>query len=178
LKEIRPLEISKIKPIFIAAGESHSAAITQKYKLYTWGVGSFGRLGHGYDLNEKKPKLVEELEGLEVTFVSCGAFHTLACTAEGQVYAFGQGKYGKLGVNRGTNNEGMLLNPKEVEFYSNSPSGNPKVDSPQIIQVKASYNHSMALANMDKRGRVISPPDPVVVHMGLQRKRSPWPLIL
>ena len=33
--------------VFIAAGGSHSAAITEGGALYTWGRGSFGRLGHG-----------------------------------------------------------------------------------------------------------------------------------
>lgn len=59
-KEIN--ELSKKKIVFISAGESHSAAITEKLKLYTWGTGAYGRLGHGMDTNEKKPKLVEDLD--------------------------------------------------------------------------------------------------------------------
>ena len=30
--------------------------------------------------------------------VSCGAFHTLVLSTEGYIYAFGQDKYGKLGL--------------------------------------------------------------------------------
>jgi alpha-tubulin suppressor-like RCC1 family protein len=56
-KEIN--DLSKKKPIFVSAGESHSAAITEKLKLFTWGNGAFGRLGHGLDNNEKRPKLVD-----------------------------------------------------------------------------------------------------------------------
>lgn len=59
-------ELSKIKLIYIAAGESHSAAISEKLKLYTWGNGAYGRLGHGSDTNERKPKIVEDLEQYEV----------------------------------------------------------------------------------------------------------------
>ena len=33
--------------IAIAAGEAHSAAISSEEELYTWGAGSYGRLGHG-----------------------------------------------------------------------------------------------------------------------------------
>lgn len=55
-------DLSKKKPIFIAAGESHSAAITEKLNLYTWGTGTYGRLGHGMDTSEKKPKLIEDLD--------------------------------------------------------------------------------------------------------------------
>ncbi len=31
----------------VAAGGSHSAAVTESGQLYTWGKGSYGRLGHG-----------------------------------------------------------------------------------------------------------------------------------
>ena len=40
-----------VKVVMIAAGESHSAAITDKGALYTWGRGNYGRLGHGWHSN-------------------------------------------------------------------------------------------------------------------------------
>ena len=42
-------ELSRLKVEFLSCGESHSAAISDKLKLYTWGSGSYGRLGHGMD---------------------------------------------------------------------------------------------------------------------------------
>ena len=39
--------LSSVKVVAVAAGESHSAAITDKGALYTWGRGNYGRLGHG-----------------------------------------------------------------------------------------------------------------------------------
>jgi alpha-tubulin suppressor-like RCC1 family protein len=56
------VEFSKLKPQFISAGESHSAAITDKLKLFTWGNGGYGRLGQGIDSSERNPKLVEDLD--------------------------------------------------------------------------------------------------------------------
>lgn len=86
--------------MFISAGESHSAAISEKKHLYTWGNGTYGRLGHGLDTNERRPTLVEDLDNYDITYVSCGAFHTLVVTGEGHIFGFGQGKYGKIGLNR------------------------------------------------------------------------------
>ena len=45
----------------IACGSSHSAAIADNKELYTWGLGSFGRLGHGDENSQHKPKLVSDL---------------------------------------------------------------------------------------------------------------------
>jgi len=42
----------------IAAGSSHSIAVTADGEVYTWGSGSFGRLGHGDHCDEYLPRLV------------------------------------------------------------------------------------------------------------------------
>ena len=42
----------------ISCGSSHSAAITSNGDLYTWGLGDYGRLGHGDNTTQLKPKQV------------------------------------------------------------------------------------------------------------------------
>ena len=42
----------------IACGSSHSAAIISNGDLYTWGLGDYGRLGHGDNTTQLKPKQV------------------------------------------------------------------------------------------------------------------------
>ena len=44
--------------IDIATGSSHSAAIVNDGDLYTWGLGEYGRLGHGDTETQLKPKMV------------------------------------------------------------------------------------------------------------------------
>lgn len=44
----------------IACGSSYSAAVTSCGELYTWGLGEYGRLGHGDSLTQYKPKLVSK----------------------------------------------------------------------------------------------------------------------
>ena len=41
----------------LAAGDSHSAAITKTMELYTWGDGSYGKLGHGSFNNAYKCRI-------------------------------------------------------------------------------------------------------------------------
>lgn len=53
---IDALRSKKIREI--ACGSSHSAAITSNGELYTWGLGEYGRLGHGDNVTQLKPKMV------------------------------------------------------------------------------------------------------------------------
>lgn len=59
----RLIEALKTKRIRdIACGSSHSAAITSSGELYSWGLGEYGRLGHGDNTTQLRPKLVSLLQ--------------------------------------------------------------------------------------------------------------------
>lgn len=83
----------------IACGSSYSAAITTSGELYTWGRGSYGRLGHGNSDDQNVPMLVIALRGERIIDVACGSgdAQTLAVSESGQVFTWGDGDYGKLG---------------------------------------------------------------------------------
>jgi alpha-tubulin suppressor-like RCC1 family protein len=66
----------------IQCGSFHTAAVSAEGELYTWGHGGEGRLGHGDEANQAKPRLVRALAGKPVSQVACGRFHTSACTGE------------------------------------------------------------------------------------------------
>ena len=82
---------------------------------WSWGDGYFGKLGHGDEQRQLLPKKVEAFAGRRVVAVSAGAFHSLATTADGDVYAWGQGEYGCLG--HGEDRSNQLL-PKKIEVWS------------------------------------------------------------
>lgn len=48
--------------ISISAGQYHSLAISSNGKLWTWGWGVYGQLGHGAIDDCEKPKLLKTLE--------------------------------------------------------------------------------------------------------------------
>ncbi|CAL9065019.1 PH, RCC1 and FYVE domains-containing protein 1-like isoform X1 [Musa acuminata AAA Group] len=99
---------------FVACGEFHTCAVTMSGELYTWGDGSYnaGLLGHGTDVCHWMPKRVSGiLEGLQVSYVSCGVWHTALITTTGQLFSFGDGTFGVLGHG----NRESLLHPREVE---------------------------------------------------------------
>lgn len=86
---------------FVACGEFHTCAVTTTGELYTWGDGTHnvGLLGHGTDVGHWIPRRISgALEGLQVAYVSCGTWHTALITSMGQLFTFGDGSFGVLGM--------------------------------------------------------------------------------
>ncbi|XP_010555025.1 PREDICTED: uncharacterized protein LOC104824622 [Tarenaya hassleriana] len=82
----------------VACGEYHSCAVTLSGDLYTWGKGDFGVLGHGNEVSHWFPKRVNFLlEGIHVSSIACGPYHTAVVTSAGQLFTFGDGTFGVLG---------------------------------------------------------------------------------
>lgn len=122
----------------LAAGDSHSAAITKTLEVYTWGDGSYGKLGHGSLSNELVPRHVEELNLLKVTDISCGVYHTLVLTQGDKVYSFGGGAGGKLGLDILLEND--VLIPNKIM----------SLDDSRVVEVAAGPYHSLALSEDGK----------------------------
>lgn len=69
--------------------------------LYTWGAGDEGRLGHESGANCSLPTRVSSLESVRVVAVACGMYHMAARDDQGQVWTWGSGSYGQLGLGEG-----------------------------------------------------------------------------
>ncbi|XP_010269341.1 PREDICTED: uncharacterized protein LOC104606031 isoform X2 [Nelumbo nucifera] len=98
----------------VACGEYHTCAVTLSGDLYTWGDGTykFGLLGHGNEVSHWVPKRVNGLlEGIHVSSISCGPWHTAVVTSSGQLFTFGDGTFGVLGHG----DRKSLSIPREVE---------------------------------------------------------------
>ncbi|EKX53075.1 hypothetical protein GUITHDRAFT_56334, partial [Guillardia theta CCMP2712] len=91
------------KVIKLAAGFSHSAAVTSGGVLYTWGNNKYGQLGQGDYLARRLPTAVSgfyDSNGrvLQVFDVACGLYHCLALSEQGLVWSFGLNSRGQLGT--------------------------------------------------------------------------------
>ncbi|XP_052774404.1 serine/threonine-protein kinase Nek8-like isoform X1 [Mya arenaria] len=115
----------------VACGDLFVACLTDRGILMTYGSGAHGCLGHGNLNDVTMAKIVEPLLGYEVVEVSCGASHVLAVTNENEVFVWGRGDNGRLGL--GT--QESHTTPQPVSFpEGNSPcSVNCGVDCSMII---------------------------------------------
>lgn len=117
------------RPIQIACGGFHSAVVTEDGKMYTFGGGEHGQLGHGDKVNKVKPTLVQALDPIFLQQITCGWSHSVALTSKGEVYTWGNGDHGKLGHGSGK----KVSTPQLVE----------KLVGQKVVRV-ASYNEHTA----------------------------------
>ena len=88
----------------VGAGSKHSVAIATTGVLYVWGSNAYGQLGLGKDLEVvKHPTVLKGVEGLPVTKIACGGYHTFFTTISGRVFACGRNGFGQLGIGDTTN---------------------------------------------------------------------------
>ncbi|KTG06724.1 hypothetical protein cypCar_00017404 [Cyprinus carpio] len=82
----------------VSCGDLFTTCLTDRGIIMTFGSGSNGCLGHGNFNDVTQPKIVEALLGYELVQVSCGASHVLAVTNEREVFSWGRGDNGRLGL--------------------------------------------------------------------------------
>ena len=138
------------KIVYVAAGQAHSAAVGAAGKVYTWGDGSGGRLGHDDGTMYQEDKLVptevvgktqrNALSGVKVVMVSVGLAHTVAVSEGGNLYVWGAGKYGLLGLG---DTDDRMTPTKVAKFGSSDP----------VLMVACGQVHTLAVT---KHGEMYS----------------------
>ncbi|XP_072253374.1 alsin-like isoform X2 [Leuresthes tenuis] len=117
-------------------------------EVWSWGRGSEGQLGHGDHLARLQPLCIKSLTGQEVIKVAAGSHHSLALTAQCQVFSWGSNMCGQLG-------------------HVNSPVTVPQQaklsDGLRVWDLSAGQSHSVLLADGDCV-------QPVLLYCGQQKE--------
>lgn len=81
----------------LACGQYHSMALCGK-RVYSWGNGDDGRLGHGDLESYLEPTAIASFSEIPVKVIACGGSHSGVIAANEDVYLWGNGQYGQLGT--------------------------------------------------------------------------------
>ncbi|CAN6238534.1 unnamed protein product [Urochloa humidicola] len=91
-KLIEQFQSLNFKPVSIAAGTWHAAALGADGRVCTWGWGHTGCLGHGDEEYKAAPTVVEGLRNVKAVHLSTGEYTTFVVADNGDVYSFGSGE--------------------------------------------------------------------------------------
>lgn len=108
LTRVDALADAGVRVVAVAAGAKHSLALADDGAVYAWGLDDAGALGMGkaeasrwrfrLTSGEPLPRLVAPLAGEKVVALSAGHAHSMAVLEDGTLLAFGQGRFGQLGL--------------------------------------------------------------------------------
>nr|XP_033471621.1 alsin isoform X4 [Epinephelus lanceolatus] len=123
-----------LTPLGGAVPEAQEVFPTLQTEVWSWGNGEHGQLGHGDSLARLQPLCIKSLNNKEVVRVAAGAHHSLALTAQSQVFSWGSNSSGQLG-------------------HMESPSTVPRLaklsEGIRVWDVSAGERHTLLLADGD-----------------------------
>uniref|UniRef100_UPI0037E8EF96 alsin n=1 Tax=Semicossyphus pulcher TaxID=241346 RepID=UPI0037E8EF96 len=123
-----------LTPLGVAVPEAQEVFPTLQTEVWSWGHGEHGQLGHGDSLARLQPLCIKSLNNREVVRVAAGAHHSLAVTAQSQVFSWGSNSCGQLG-------------------HMESPSTVPRLakmsEGIRVWDVSAGERHTVLLADGD-----------------------------
>uniref|UniRef100_A0A7N6A5V6 HECT domain-containing protein n=1 Tax=Anabas testudineus TaxID=64144 RepID=A0A7N6A5V6_ANATE len=119
--------------VAVSCGESHTLALNDKGQVFSWGLGSDGQLGlNNFEECIRVPRNIKSLSDVQIAQVACGYWHSHALSRGGQVYSWGQNRYGQLGL--GTSGQ-SIATPQIIQSLQGIP----------FAQISAGGAHSFAL---------------------------------
>ncbi|OWK60818.1 E3 ubiquitin-protein ligase HERC2 [Lonchura striata] len=135
-RQITALSNYVVKKVAVHSGGRHAMALTVDGKVFSWGEGDDGKLGHFSRMNCDKPRLIEALKTKRIRDIACGSSHSAAITSSGELYTWGLGEYGRLGHGDNT----TQLKPKMVKVLLGH----------RVIQVACGSRDAQTLALTDE----------------------------
>jgi alpha-tubulin suppressor-like RCC1 family protein len=106
--------------VMISCGWHHSMALTECGHVYSWGRNDCGQLGIGNTVKSNEPKFVTVIDenkcNVFIEKISCGSYHSLLLSSDGNIYAFGSNRSGQLGNQKEENESSPQRIKIETKF--------------------------------------------------------------
>ena len=139
----------------VACNAHHALALSSEGTLWAWGLAGYGRLGLTEELMQRhgtldeyqdrylaSPQQLQPAAGSEAPWADMAAAlaHNLAVTSDGELYVWGSGNHGRLGLE---DVESLAFNP-EWGRYAATPLRHPMLDC-EIQAVACNHRQSFAV---------------------------------
>lgn len=143
---ISSLDAYNIKKAY--CGSTFTIVRTVHDVLVGLGDNNYGQIGYSELTQQRFPRVIHGLEGLNIASVSCGTAHTMVLTENGLIYAFGSNESGQLGCNV----EKFTFKPTQVQFFNNIPVS--KVECGSYFTMVISENGSVYAFGQNNNGQL------------------------
>jgi len=112
----RPINIGNgCKVVKVALSARHAVTIVEGGRVFSWGRGRHGCLGHGDETSRCTPTLIADLS--DAAYVAVGNHHSVVVDHRGEAYSWGAGHVGQLGHGK-SHADAMLTRPRRVSSVS------------------------------------------------------------
>ncbi|EGW29988.1 pheromone response pathway [Spathaspora passalidarum NRRL Y-27907] len=155
-RALEPQQFGLYNIRYIASGDFHCFAIDHNDKVYAWGLNQYGqcaltdskgRLEDGSIIS--KPTLIPELSYKGIKEIVAGEHHSLALTADGDVYAWGRYDMKEVGIPKDKLPESTFKdqhgNPRSVPTPTKLQFGGK--EGIKIKAIGAGSHHSFAVTD-------------------------------
>lgn len=126
--------------------------LTDSGAVYSWGYGEFGSLGLGGVIQSQVPQQLSNISNQVVNQVACGESHTLVLTNLHDLYVWGRGFNGALGMG---SNITTISMPKYLSYFNKPPPDETNILKLRrhdkinyknyVIQIACGTNHSLCI---------------------------------
>lgn len=82
---------------FVSTGRYHTVAIKTNGTIWGWGLNNYGQLGLGPDSGDRSTP-TRIYNNNDWTYIAAGAYHTVAVSSNGELWAWGRNGSGQLGL--------------------------------------------------------------------------------
>ena len=122
----------------VACGAAHTIVCTKDGRVYSFGDGTFGQLGHCNNCSQFTPKeIIAPFAEKFIVQIACGFAHSMALSSDGRLYSWGEGDDGRLG--------------HRCEFQYCFPHIVESLIDYKVVRIASRHGHSVALVDSNKR---------------------------
>lgn len=150
----REFGLPKGKIVSIKSGHYHSFAIDNKGQVWAWGLNNFAETGISEGAGEDnasidKPTIVKALSDFDLVDLSGGGHHSLACTEDGKLLAWGRIDAGQCGIDaEKVPKEHLTFDEKDIPRILAKPTAVPNVSG--AVACSAASDTSFAITSEGK----------------------------